>query len=123
MEVPMYEGNLNVEKFLYWINAMEKYFKYEDIDEENKFKNFVTRSKGHASLWCDELKDDRRKKGKAKIMNWDRIMAKFKAKFIPKDYQLNLFIKLLEHEVENYVIKIIYIRIIQVKHQGRACGE
>jgi hypothetical protein len=50
MEVPMYEGNLNVEELLDWINAMEKYFDYEDIDEENKVKHVVTRMKGHASL-------------------------------------------------------------------------
>jgi hypothetical protein len=45
MEVPMYEGNLNVEELLDWINAMDKYFDYEDIDEENKVKHVVTRLK------------------------------------------------------------------------------
>jgi len=29
----MYVGNLNVEELLDWINAMDKYFNYEDIDE------------------------------------------------------------------------------------------
>jgi hypothetical protein len=62
MEVPMYEGNLNVEEFLDWINAMDKYFDYEDIDEEKKVKHVVTRLKGHATLWWDELQADRRRK-------------------------------------------------------------
>jgi hypothetical protein len=29
MEIPMYEGNLDVETLLDWIRAMEKYFDYE----------------------------------------------------------------------------------------------
>jgi hypothetical protein len=36
IEVPMYEGNLDVEELLDWIISMEKYFDYEDVDEEKK---------------------------------------------------------------------------------------
>jgi hypothetical protein len=34
---------------------------------------------------------DRRSKGKQNIKSWDRMVAKLKEKFIPKDYQINLF--------------------------------
>jgi hypothetical protein len=47
--------------------------------------------KGHATLWWDELQADRRRKGKKNIKSWDRMVAKLKAKFMPKDYQINLF--------------------------------
>jgi hypothetical protein len=57
-------------------------------------KHVVTRLKGHATLWWDELQADRRCKGKSKIKSWDRMVAKLKAKFIPKDYQVNMFRKL-----------------------------
>jgi hypothetical protein len=70
---------------------MDKYFKYKDVDEEKKVKHVVTKLKGHATLWWDELQDDRRRKCKQKIKSWDRMVAKLKAKFIPKDYQINLF--------------------------------
>jgi hypothetical protein len=30
-------------------------------------------------------------KGKKKIKSWDKMVAKMKAKFIPRDYQINLF--------------------------------
>jgi hypothetical protein len=33
-------------------------------------------------------------KGKKKIKNWDRMVAKLKAKFIPKYYQINMFRRL-----------------------------
>jgi hypothetical protein len=51
----------------------------------------VTRLKGHVSLWWNELQADINWKGKSKIKNWDRMIAIFKNKFMPKDYQLNLF--------------------------------
>jgi hypothetical protein len=55
MEVPMYNGNMNVEILLDWINAMEQYFNYEDIDDKKKVKHVVTRLKGHAFLWWYQL--------------------------------------------------------------------
>jgi hypothetical protein len=91
MEIPMYEGNLDVEEILDWIRALYKYFDYEDVEEDKKFKHVVTRLKGHATLWWDELQANRRCKGKQKIKSWDIMVAKMKAKFIPKDYQITLF--------------------------------
>jgi hypothetical protein len=73
---------------------MERHFDYEDIDEEKKVKHAVTRLKGHATLWWDELQAKRRSKGKHRIKSWDRMVAKLKDKFMPKDYQINLFRKM-----------------------------
>jgi hypothetical protein len=66
---------------------------YEYI-EENMVKHAVTRLKDHATLWWDKLQVDRRCKGKHKIKSWDRMVAKIKEKFIPKDCQINLFRRL-----------------------------
>jgi hypothetical protein len=41
--------------------------------------------------WWDELQAKRRCQGKQKIKSWDRMIAKMKAKFIPRDYQISLF--------------------------------
>jgi hypothetical protein len=54
-------------------------------------KQAVTRLKGHATLWWEELQANKRCKGKQKIRSWDRMVAKMKAKFIPRDYQITLF--------------------------------
>jgi hypothetical protein len=86
IKVPMYEGNLEVEELLDWVRAMEKYFDYEDIEEDNMVKHAVTRLKDHATLWWDELQAERRRNGMQKIKNWDKMVAKLKAKFIRKDY-------------------------------------
>jgi hypothetical protein len=73
---------------------LDKYFDYEDIDEEKKVKHAMTILKGHATLWWDELQADRRCKGNLKIKSWDRIVGKLKDKLIPKDYQINILRKL-----------------------------
>jgi hypothetical protein len=57
---------------------MDKYFYYEDIEEENMVNHAVTIMKGHAALCWDELQDDHRFKGKKKSKSWDRMVAKIK---------------------------------------------
>jgi hypothetical protein len=91
MDIPVYEGSLNAEELLDWIRALDTYFDFEDIEEDKKVRHAVTKLKGHAALWWDELQADRRSKGKQKIKSWDRMIAKMKAKFIPRDYQITLF--------------------------------
>jgi hypothetical protein len=91
MDIPTYEGNLDAEELLDWIRALDTYFDYEDIKEYKKVRHAVTKLKGHAALWWDELQVDRCSKGKKKIKSWDRMIAKMKAKFIPRDYQITLF--------------------------------
>jgi hypothetical protein len=46
IEVPMYEGNLEVEELLDWVHAVEKYFNYEDFKEDKMAKHAVRRLKG-----------------------------------------------------------------------------
>jgi hypothetical protein len=64
MDIPTYEGSLNAEELLDWIRALDTYFDYEDIEEDKKVRHAVTKLKGHAALWWDELQADRRSKGK-----------------------------------------------------------
>jgi hypothetical protein len=91
MDIPVYEGSLDAEELLDWIRALDTYFDYEDIKEDKKVRHVVTKLKGHATLWWDELQADRRSKGKKKIKSWDQMIAKIKEKFIPRDYQITLF--------------------------------
>ena len=55
MDISMYEGNLDVDELLDWFRALDKYFDYEDVEEDKKVKHVVTRLKGHATLWWDKL--------------------------------------------------------------------
>ena len=91
LELSTYEGSLVAEHLIDWINELDKYFEYEDIEEYNKVRFVVTKMKGHASLWWDSVQAERRRKSKPLIKSWDRMVAKMRAKLFPKDYQLTLY--------------------------------
>jgi hypothetical protein len=91
LDIPMYEGNLDIEEKIDWFRDIDKYFDYEDVEKDKKVKHVVTKLKGHAALWWDELQVDRRCKGKQRIKSWYKMVAKMKSKFIPRYYQINMF--------------------------------
>lgn len=50
--------------------------------------------KGHALLWWDYEKSERRMKGKSNIVSCHIMVAKIKGKFLPSDYASQMFKKL-----------------------------
>ena len=70
---------------------MDKLFYYDETNEERKVKFAVTKPKGHASIWLNGMQIERRNQGKVPIKNWDRMVAKLRGKFLPKDFQIFLF--------------------------------
>ena len=90
VDVPMYEGNLNVEELMDWINALNKYFDFEEIEDKKKVRYAATKMKGHASILWDELQIHRERIGRTKIKSWDKMLRNIKSHFMPKHYQLNL---------------------------------
>jgi hypothetical protein len=70
---------------------MDKFFDYDETNEERKVKFVVTRLKGHASLWWNGVHTERRNQGNVPIRNWDRMVAKLRGKFLPKDFHISLF--------------------------------
>ena len=50
-----------------WINAMNKYFDFEEIEDKNKVRYATTRMKGHAAIWWDELQIHPERRGEKKI--------------------------------------------------------
>eukprot|EP00253_Pinus_taeda_P027613 PITA_27613 len=78
VEIPLYERNLNVEELMDWISSLDKYFDYEEFDDKKKVKFAVTRLKGHATIWWDELQTSKERKGKSKIKQWDKMVKFYK---------------------------------------------
>ena len=52
----MYEGKLNVAELMEWINSLNKYFDFEEIEDKNNVRYAVTRLKGHASTQNEEVR-------------------------------------------------------------------
>ena len=72
---------------------------------KKKVRVALTRLKGHASLWWDSVQDKRRRKNKPLIKSWDRMVAKMRAKFLPKYYQLNLY-----RQIQNLRQRLLIVR-------------
>lgn len=94
MEVSNFSGNLTLEDLIDWISELEDYFELEDIEDPLRVRLAQTKLKGHATLWWKELQREREEEGEMKISRWKLMVTKLKAKFIPIDYELDLFKRL-----------------------------
>ena len=71
-----YSGGLNPKELVDWINDMENFFDYKEMNDENKVNFVVTKLKAHASLWWDDVQAEQRRKNKKNIKSWDRMIVK-----------------------------------------------
>ena len=54
-EFPTYDGSLLAEHLIDWISELDKYFEYNEVEEDKRVRLAVTRLKGHTSLWWDSI--------------------------------------------------------------------
>ena len=54
-ELSNYDGSLSTEALLDRISELDKYFEYEEINEDKRIRFAVTKLKGHATLWWDSV--------------------------------------------------------------------
>jgi len=71
VEVPEFDGSLNVEDYLDWIHTVERVFELKDCSDELKVKYVALKLRKHASIWWTNLQKKRVAKGKEKIRSWD----------------------------------------------------
>ena len=77
-EVPTFSRNLNPEELIDWINELEEYFEYEDIDDPDRVKFVKEKLKGHAKIWWPKVQLEKNRKGKVKITRWELVVTKLK---------------------------------------------
>eukprot|EP00253_Pinus_taeda_P024796 PITA_24796 len=104
-EVSIYEGGLNLEELIDWINGVEKFFDYEETEDEKKVNFVVTKLKGHAALWWDGVQTERKRLGKQHMNNWSRMVAKLRGKFLPSNYQQTLFRQMQNLRQRSMIVK------------------
>eukprot|EP00253_Pinus_taeda_P016521 PITA_16521 len=92
-ELPTYDGSLSADVLLDWLSEVNKFFEFEETSEDKQVKFAATKLKGHASLWWDSVQAERRRLNKQPIKKCARMEAKLKEKFLPKDYQIMLYIQ------------------------------
>lgn len=59
VEAPCFGGSLDPEYLLDWVGDLEKYFKWEEIEDPRRVKFSCTRRKGHVGRWWEHMQGDR----------------------------------------------------------------
>ncbi len=91
MDVSNLSSSLHQEELIDWIRELEDYIELEDIKDSQRVRLAETQLKDHAILWWKELVKDGEENGEIKITRQRVMVARLKAKFIPEDYDSELF--------------------------------
>ena len=94
MDIPEFEGKLDPDEFLDWLQTVERVFDFKDIPDEKKVKLVALKLRRYASTWWANIVAKRAKKGKSKIRSWRKMKSKLKEKFLPSHYLQENYTKL-----------------------------
>ena len=86
VDIPEFEGKLDPEEFLDWLNTVERVFDYKEVPEDKKVKLVALKLRKYASLWWTNLCTKRTRSHKEKIRSWEKMKKKLKARFLPASY-------------------------------------
>ena len=82
VDIPEFEGKLDPDEFLDWLQTVERVFDFKDIPDEKKVKLVALKLRRYASTWWANIVAKRAKKGKRKIKSWRKMKTKLKEKFL-----------------------------------------
>ena len=55
VDIPQFEGKLDLDEFLEWLHIVERIFEYKDVPEDKKVKVMALRLRKYVSLWWTNL--------------------------------------------------------------------
>ncbi|KAK9212423.1 hypothetical protein WN943_001805 [Citrus x changshan-huyou] len=93
VEIPEFEERMQPEEFVDWLNTFECIFEYRDVPEDRKVKLIAIKLKKYASLWWENLKRQREREGRRKIVTWEKMKKELKRKFLPDNYRQDIYLK------------------------------
>ncbi|GJX88021.1 RNA-directed DNA polymerase [Tanacetum coccineum] len=91
-DIPEFEGRLQPDEFLDWLQTVERLFDIRDIPDRLKVKIVALKLKKSASLWWEHVQTQRYRAGKHKVESWDKMKKLLKAKFLPVTYKQDSYL-------------------------------
>ena len=116
VEIPDFEGRMHPDEFVDWLNTIERIFDYQDVPENQKVKVVAIKLKKYASLWWENLRKQRIREGRSKIVTWEKMKRELKRKYLPDNYRQDIFLKLhnfrqKELSVEDYTAEFDHLML------------
>ncbi|XP_026378179.1 uncharacterized protein LOC113272580, partial [Papaver somniferum] len=96
VEVPEFYGGLEPEEFLSWLNTAEEVLEFKDVPDNKRVQLVATMFRGRANSWWQQHKLQRSRKGKQKLVSWEKMKKHMRAEFLPHNY-----ISLMYQQLQN----------------------
>lgn len=87
VDIPEFEGKMQPDEFLDWLHSVERVFDYKDVPEQQNVKLATLKLRKYASLWWENLKRQRAREGRKKIVSWEKMKRE------PDNYRQDNFLK------------------------------
>jgi len=94
VDILEFEGQLEPDLFLDWLQTVERVFEFKDTTDETKVKLVALKLRKYASIWWSNVVIKRVRKGKGKTRTQVKMETKLKSKFLPPHYLQDNFLKL-----------------------------
>ena len=92
MKIPTFKGTSSLEKYLEWMQRVEKVFKCYEYTEDRKCKLAALEFIDYANLWWENLKAQRMRDGEREVQSWRLMKRLMQKRFVPKYYKHELYI-------------------------------
>lgn len=90
-DILSFDGHLNIEDFLDWLQSIEMFFECVDILKEKQVKLVAYMLKGAALAWWEQLQSHCHCDGKPPVCTWHYIQQFMSCRFLPTNYDKILF--------------------------------
>ena len=88
-----FDGRMNTDEFLDWLNMVEHVFEYYDPHEHEKLKLVAIKMCKNVSNWWKNIKRQRERDGKKKIETWEKMKQELKMRYHPTNYHQDIYLK------------------------------
>ena len=93
VDIPEFHGGSQPEELLDWLVAVDEFIEFKEIPAHKQVPYATTRFRGYAASWWNQLKISRHRRGKDKIVSWDKLKKHMRKTFIPYNFERLLFQK------------------------------
>ena len=116
-----FDGSLDHEEFVDWLNEVEEIFACYDIQESKKVKLATANLRGKARSWWEKMKIERLRKRKTKIHTWEKMNQKLREQFLAYNYSHTLYSKVKIQDVHflhnDWTILEAFSRALLIENQ------